>query len=100
MHSLELDHVEAVGEHTVRFALEKVLGFVRGDVRNCSENVRTVRRGSLDTIAVVDPAFSGLVIDIEVLKIVVEVDATGAEVAAKERSVGGKYRCDIDVTLA
>ena len=97
---MELDYIEAVGEDAVRFALEKVLGLVRGDMRNRGENVGTMGRRSLDAVTVVDPAFSGLVIDVEVLKIVVEVDAACTEITAKQGSVGGKDGGYVDMALA
>ena len=97
---MELDYIEAVGEDAVRFALEKVLGLVRGDMRNRGENVGTMGRRSLDAVTVVDPAFSGLVIDVEVLKIVVEIDAASAEITTEESSMGGEHGRNVYVTLA
>ena len=38
-------------------------------------------------------------VDVEVLKVVVEVDATGAEIAAKKSRVRGEYSGDVDVTF-
>lgn len=65
-----------------------MLRFVRGDVRNGGENVRTVGRGSLDAVSVIDSAFPGFLVDIEVCEVVVEIDGTGAEVSSEERRVG------------
>lgn len=42
VHGLELNDVETIRENTIRLALEKVLGFVSGDVRNRSEHVGAV----------------------------------------------------------
>ena len=47
----------------------------------------------------VNAAFARLVIDVEILKVVVKVDATGAEIAAKKSRVCGKYSGDIDVAF-
>ena len=77
-----------------------MLALVRGDVRDGGEDVRAVRRGALDAVAVVDAALAGLVVDVEVLQVVVEVDGAGAEVAAEEGGVGGKDSGDVDVSLA
>ena len=100
VHSLELDDIETVGEDAIRFPLEQVLGFVGGDVGDRRENVGAMRRGSLDAVSVVDPALSCFMIDIEILQIVVEVDAARAEVAAEECCVSSEESRDVDVTLA
>jgi len=49
---------------------------------------------------VVDSALASLVVDVKVLEVVVEVDATRAEVTAEQGSVGGEDGGDINVTLA
>ena len=67
VHSLEFDDVETIGQNAVWLALEQVLRLVSGNMRDCGENIGAMRRRSLNTVAMVDPAFSGLVIDVEVL---------------------------------
>lgn len=47
----------------------------------------------------VNAAFARLVIDVEVLKVVVEVDTTRTKIAAQKCRVRGEYGGDIDVTL-
>lgn len=82
-----------------RFPLEQMLALVRRDVRDRREDVGAVSRGPLDAVAVVDASLAGLVIDIEILKVVVEVDAASAEVATKEGGVGGEDGGDVDMAL-
>ena len=77
-----------------------MLALVRGDMGDGSENVRAMSRGALNAVTVVDAALSGLVIDIEVLEVIVEVDGARAKIAAEEGRVGGKDGGDIDVPLA
>ena len=55
---------------------------------------------SLNTVTVVDATFASFMINVEILKIVVEVDRAGTEITAEQGSMGGKHRCDIDVPLA
>ena len=47
----------------------------------------------------VDAAFARLMIDVEVLEVIVKVDATRAKIATQKSRVGCEYRGDIDVTL-
>ena len=47
----------------------------------------------------VNAAFARLVVDVKVLKVVVKVDATRAEIATQKRSVGGEYSGDIDMAF-
>jgi hypothetical protein len=99
VHRLKLDDVKAVGQNTVRLALEQVLRLVRSDVRHGREHVRTVCRRALDAVAVVDPTLAGFVVHIEVLEVVVEVDRARAEVPAKECRVGREDGRDIDLAF-
>ena len=43
VHRLELHHIEAVRKDAIRLPLQKMLRFVRGDVRNGGEDIGTVR---------------------------------------------------------
>ena len=63
------------------------------------ENVGAMGRRPLDAVSVVNAAFPRLVVDIEVLKIVVEVDAARAEVATQECRVCGEYGGDVNVAF-
>ena len=78
VHRLEFDYIEPVWKDAVRFSLEKMLGFVRGDMRHGCENVRAVRRGPFNAVAMVDTTLSSFVVNVKVLEVVVEIDATGA----------------------
>ena len=59
-----------------------------------------MRGGALDAISVVDSTFSGLVINVEVLEVVVEVDRASTEVPPEEGGVGGEDGGYVYVTLA
>ena len=83
MHGLELDNIEAIRKHAIWLALEEMLTLIGSDVRDSGENVGAVSSGSLDAISVVYTTFSGLVIYVKVLEIIVEVDGSGAEVSPK-----------------
>jgi len=48
---------------------------------------------------VVNAAFARLVVDVEVLKVVVEVNTARAKIAAQKCRVRGEYGGDIDVAL-
>jgi len=76
-----------------------MLALVCGNVRDCCEDIGGMRRGALNTVAVVYATLAGLGIHIEVLQIIVEVDGAGAEVAAKQRGVRGEDGGDIDAAL-
>jgi len=99
MHGLELDDIEAIWKHAVWLALEEMLTLIGSDVGDSGENVGAVSSGSLDAISVVDTAFSGLVIHVKVLEIIVKVDRSGAKVSTKQSGVGGKNSGDVDVTF-
>lgn len=99
VHRLELDNIKTVRYDTVGFALEKVLGFVRGDVRDGCENIRTMSRGPLDTVPMVDAALASFMINVEILQIVVEVDASRAKVTSEERCVRREDCGHVDMSL-
>lgn len=48
----------------------------------------------------VDSSLSGFLVYIKVLEIVVEVDASGAEVSSEQGGVGGEDGRDVDVSLS
>lgn len=99
MHSLEFDDIQPIWEDTIRFAFEQMLRFVCGNMRDRGEDICTVSGGTLDTIPVIDAALPGLVINVEVLKIVVEVDTASAEITAEEGRMGREDSCDVDMAL-
>ena len=71
---MELDNIKPIRKNTVRFSLEKMLGLKGGYMRDGCENIRAVSCGPLNTVAMVDTTLPGFVINVEVLKVVVEVD--------------------------
>jgi hypothetical protein len=74
VHGLEFDDVQPIRQYTVWLALEEVFGLIGGNVRDSSKDIGAVGSRAFNTISVVDTTFPRFVIDIEVLKIVVEVD--------------------------
>lgn len=100
MHSLKFDDVQPIRQDSVRLPLQQMFGLVGGDMRDRGENVRTVGRGPFDAIPVVDSAFTRFMVDVEVLKIVVEINAASAQVSSEKGCVGCEDCCHIDVTLA
>jgi len=68
-------------------------------MRDSCEHIGAMSRRPFDAVSVVDTAFARLVIDVEVLKVVVEVDATRAKIATQKCCVGGEHSGDIDVAL-
>jgi hypothetical protein len=55
---------------------------------------------TLDAVTMVDATLSSLVVDVKVAQVVVKVNGSGTEVAAKEGGVGGEDGGDVDMTLA
>jgi hypothetical protein len=100
VHGLELHYVEAIGKHTIWLALEQVLRLVCGDVGNCGEHIGAMRRRALNTVSMVNPAFSCFVVDVKVLEIVIEIDRAGAKVSPEKRCVRGEDGRHINLTLA
>lgn len=100
MHGLKLDDVEAVGQHTIRFALEQMFAFIRGNMRDGRKNVRTMCGGALDAVAVVDSTLAGFVVDVEVLQVIVEIHRASTEVTAKQGRVCSEDCGHIDLTLS
>ncbi|KAL8419057.1 hypothetical protein RB594_002311 [Gaeumannomyces avenae] len=90
VHSGELGHVQAVGQDTVRLALQQVLALVRRDMGYGREHIARVRRGALDAVPVVDAPLARLGVDVEPLQVVVEVDRPGAKVTSKKGGVCGE----------
>lgn len=83
MHGRELLDIQPIGEYAVRLPLEKMLALEGGDVRDRCKDVRGMCSGPFDAVSVVDAALPGLGIHVKVVEVVVEVDRTGAKVAAE-----------------
>ena len=77
-----------------------MLRLVRGDVRYSCEDVRAMRGRAFDAVSVVDAALACFVVDVEVLKVVVEVNAASTEVATEQSCVGGKDGGHVNMTFA
>ena len=84
MHGRELGDVETVGEDTIGLALEQMLTLVGGDVGNGGEDIARMGGSSLDAVSVIDTALSSLSINIEPLKVVIEVHRACAQVATEK----------------
>ena len=95
MHSRELLDVQSVRQNPIWFALQQVFALVRSDMRDSGENIRGMCSCTLDAVPVIDTTLARFSVDIEVLKVVVEVDRAGAKVAAEKCSVGGEDGSDI-----
>lgn len=87
VHGRKLGDVETVGEDTIGLALEQMLTLVGGDVGNGGEDIAGVGGSTLDAVSVVDTTLSSLGIDIEPLKVVVEIYRAGAQVATEKSGV-------------
>lgn len=77
-----------------------MFAFICGDVGNGCENVGTVSGGAFDAVSVVYSSLPGLVIYVEILKVVVEVDRACAQVATKKGGMCGEDGGDIDMASA
>ena len=98
-HPLKIVGVQAIWHDTVRLALQEILRLQGSDVRYSGEDVRTVCRCTLDAISMVYAAFSGFMVDVKILDIVIKVNIASGEVTAKESSVCREHCRDIDATF-
>ena len=73
MHRLELDDIKTIRKNAVGFAFEKMFGFIGSNVGHGGENVGAMCGRAFDAVAMVDAAFASFMVDIEVLKVIVEV---------------------------
>lgn len=96
--SAELFHAEAVGRGHVGLALEQIVRLVARDLRHCGEHVGAMSGGSFHAVAMVDATIAGLFVQIERGDVVVEVAMAGAQVAAEQGGVRGKYGRDVEAT--
>lgn len=64
------------------------------------KHVRTMCCRSFDAVSMVDATFTGFMVDIEVLEVVVKIDGAGAEITPEKGCVGCKDCCYVDVTFA
>lgn len=68
-------------------------------MRHGCEDVAGMRRGSFDTVSVVNSALSSLGIHIKVLEVVVEIDGARAKISAEESCMSGEDGGDINSAL-
>lgn len=100
VHGLEFFDIETIGNDTVRLSLQQMLRFVGGDVRDSGEYVGRVSGRSLNAVSVVDSSLAGLMIDVKVLEVVVEIDRARAKITTEEGSMSGEDSGDIDMSLS
>lgn len=81
MHRLEFDNVETVGKDAVGFPFKEMFTFVGSDMGNRREDISTVSCRAFNAVSMIDAALPSFVVDIKVLKVVVEIDRAGTEVA-------------------
>lgn len=67
MHCGELLDIEPIRQNSIWLSFQEMLAFERGDMGDGSEDVCRVRRGSLNTVPVIDATLTSLCIHIEVL---------------------------------
>ena len=77
-----------------------MFAFICGDVRDSGEDVSAVCGGTFNAVSVIDSALARFVINVEILQIVVEIDAASAEITTEESSMGGEHGRNVYVTLA
>jgi len=99
MHSLKLDDIQAVGQYTIRFALQQMLTLVCRNMGDGRKDISTMSSRTFNTVSVINATFSGFVIDIEVLKIIVEIYRTSTEIPAEKSGVGSEDGSDVDMTF-
>jgi hypothetical protein len=69
-------------------------------MRDSGKDVSTVGRTAFNAISVVDSTFTRFVINIKVLEIIVEINASSTEVPAEECRVRRKNCGNIDMSFA
>jgi hypothetical protein len=95
----ELLDVQAVGQNTVRLALEQMLTLVSSDMRYGCEDIGGVGSTAFYAVTVVNASLSGLGIAVKVLQVVVEIDRAGAEITTEEGCVSGENGGDVNSAL-
>ena len=100
VHRGKLDNVQSIGQNTIWLAFEQVLALVSRDVRNCGEDITRMGRCTFDTVTVVNSSLARFSIHIEILKVVVEINGSSAQVSSKKGSVSCEDGCNIDSSLA
>lgn len=91
--------VKTVGQDTIRFSFQEMLGLIGGDVGDGGEDIASVCSSSFYAVTMVNTALSSFCVHVKVLEIVVEVDRAGTEVTTEESGVGGEDGRDIHLSL-
>lgn len=99
MHSLKLDDIQAIGQYPIRLAFQQMLTLVCRNMGDGRKDISTVSSRTFNTVSVIDTTFPSFVIDVEVLKIIVEIYGTGTEVSAKKSGMGSEDGSDVDMTF-
>ena len=77
-----------------------MLGFVCGDMRHGGENVSAVSCRAFNAVSMIYSTLPCFVVDIEVLQIIIKINAAGAEVSTEKCSVSREHSGDIYMALA
>ena len=93
VHGLELDDIQPIRQYPVGFPLQQMLTLISSDMRYSREHVCTMCCRSFNTVSMVDAAFTGFVVDVEVLEVVVKVNGAGAEISPEKGCVGREDCC-------
>ena len=91
----ELLDIETIRKHAIGLSLQQMFAFIGGDVRDGGKDVSSMRCPSLNAISVVDATPACLSVDIEMLKIIVKVNRSCAQISTEECSVGGKNSSNV-----
>ena len=96
---LEFNDVQTVRKYAVWFPFKQVFAFICCDVRNGCEHISAMCCRTFYAVSVINSSFSGFVVDIKILQIVIEINGAGTEIAAEQRCVCRKYGSDVDMSL-
>ena len=96
VHSGKLFDVQTIGQNSVRFTLQQMLTLVGSDVRDGCEDIRCMGSCTFYAVSVIYTTLARLGVDIEVLKVIVEVNRASAKISAQKSSVGGEDSGNID----
>lgn len=81
-------------------ALQKVLSFIGGDMRNSCKDVAAVGCCTFDTVSMVDASLACFMVHVKVPEVVVEIYGSGAEIATEQGGMRGEDGRDVNMTLA
>jgi len=67
------------------FSLQKMFRFKSSNMGNCCKNMSKMGRGSFNAVSMVDLSFSGFLVRVEMMDIVVEINVTRAKISIEKR---------------